>query len=292
MKVRTAFSLLLLATLIAAAYYFLIYIPKHSKAGEPVVAVLNYFLTYAPIQPIDEAAYVLPDSLQVWDTPAEIRRQIANLKSGEQVYALGTFRQWTHVRMLDGHDGWVHEDGLMTAATHAEDESLLNGMTDVPVQATAHAADLANIHIEPSRKAAVVAQVKSNQGLAVFGRRMVERPQENSTPDAPAIASKTTEAWYLVQTGSRAGWMLGKLVQLDIPKSISAYAQGVNLVAWMVVDTVDDNGHQVPQYLLADRVGTETYDFSHIRVLTWWKKKQTYAVAYREGISRGSSLFS
>ena len=287
MKVRTAFSLLLLATLIAAAYYFLIYIPKHGKAGEPVLALLNYFLTYAPIRPINEAAYIVPDSLQVWDTPAEIRRQIANLKSGEQVYALGTFRQWTHVRMLDGHDGWVHEDGLMTAATHAEDERLLNEMTDVPVQATAHAADLANVHIEPSRKAAVVAQVKSDQELAVFGRRGVERPQENSTPDPPAIASKTLEAWYLVRTGSRAGWMLGKLVQLDIPKSISAYAQDLNLVAWLVVDTVNDNDHQVPQYLVADRVGTETYDFSHIRVLTWWKKKQTYAIAYREGNLQG-----
>jgi hypothetical protein len=81
--------------------------------------------------------------------------------------------------------------------------------------------------------------------------------------------------------------MLGKLVQLDIPKSISAYAQDVNLVAWLVVDTVNDNGHRVPQYLVADRVGTETYDFSHIRVLTWWKKKQTYAIAYREGDLRG-----
>ena len=84
MKVRTAFSLLLLATLVAAAYYLLIYIPKHSKAGEPVLAVLNYFLTYAPIQPVNEAAYVVPDSLQVWDTPAEIRRQITNSSWGSR----------------------------------------------------------------------------------------------------------------------------------------------------------------------------------------------------------------
>lgn len=287
MKIRTAFSLLLLATLIAAAYYLLIYIPKHGEPGDPVLVVPNYFLTYAPIQPINEAAYVVPDSLQVWDTPAEIRRQIANLKSDEQVYALGHFRQWIHVRMLDGHDGWVHDDGLLTAATHAEDQRLLKETADVQVQAMAHAADLSNVHIEPSRKAAVVAEVKPNQNFAVFGRRMVERPHENSTPHAPAIASKTFEAWYLVRTGSRTGWILGKLVQLDIPKSISAYAQSVNLVAWLVVDTVNDNGHGVPQYLVADRIGTETYDFSHIRVLTWWKKKQTYAIAYKEGDLQG-----
>jgi len=47
MKVRTAFLVLLLVTLLAVAYYLLVYIPKHSKAGEPVQALKNYFLTYA-----------------------------------------------------------------------------------------------------------------------------------------------------------------------------------------------------------------------------------------------------
>ncbi len=287
MKVRTAFLLLLLVTLVSAAYYLIIYIPKHSKAGEPVLALRNYFLTYAPVQPIGEAAYVLPDSLGVWDTPAEIRMQIATLKSGDRLYALARFRQWTHVRLLDGHDGWVDKDGLMAAATYAEDERLLKEMRDLPVQATGHAADMANVHIEPSRNAAVVAEVKSNQELAVFGRRVVERPQESGIPGVPSIPSNPVEAWYLVRTGARAGWVLGHLVQLDIPSSISAYAQDVNLVAWLVLNTVDDNGHQVPQYLVADRSGTETYDYSHIRVLTWWKKKQAYAIAYREGDLQG-----
>lgn len=287
MKVRTAFLLLLLVTLVSAAYYLIIYIPKHSKAGEPVLALRNYFLTYAPVQPVGEAAYVLPDSLGVWDTPAEIRMQIATLKPGDQVYALARFRQWAHVRLLDGRDGWVDKDGLMTAATYAEDERLLSKMSNLPAQATGHAADLANIHIEPSRKAAVVAQVKSNQELAVFGRRMVERPQESSTPDVPSVSSGTLDAWYLVRTGARAGWILGHLVQLDIPNSISAYTQDVNVVAWLVLNKVDDNDHQVPQYLVADRSGTETYDYSHIRVLTWWKKKQAYAIAYREGDLQG-----
>ena len=157
MKVRTAFLVPLLVTLVSAAYYLLIYIPRHSKAGEPVLALMNYFLTYAPIQPINEITYVLPDSLGVWDTPAEIRTQIATLKSGDQVYALGRFRQWAHVRLLDGRNGWVDEEGLMTAATYAEDEDLLSEMSNLPAQATGHATDLANVHIEPSRKAAVVA---------------------------------------------------------------------------------------------------------------------------------------
>ncbi len=287
MKVRTAFLILLAVTLVSAAYYLFNYVPKHSKAGEPVLALRSYFLTYAPVQPVGEVVYVLPDSLVVWDTPAEIRMQIATLKSGDQVYALARFRQWAHVRLVNGHDGWVDKDGLMAAATYAEDESLLKEMKDLPAQAIGHASDMVNIHIEPSRKAAVVALMKANQGLEIFSRRMVERPREGSAPDVPSLPTSPIEAWYLIRTGSRAGWILGHLVQLDIPKSISAYAQDVNLVAWVELNKVQDNDQQVPQYLVADRVGAEAYDFSHIRVLTWWKRKQTYAIAYREGDLQG-----
>ena len=287
MKVRIPFLVLLLVTLLSAAYYLLFYIPKHSKAGEPVLAFMNYFLTYSPMQPVRETAYILPDSLAVWDTPAEIRMQIATLKSGDRVYALARFRQWAHVRLLDGQDGWVDKDGLMTAATYAEDERLLTELSNLPAQAAGHAADMVNVHIEPSRKAAIVAQLKPFQELAILDRRMVQRPPENSTPDVPAIPSSPIEAWYLVRSGSRAGWILGHLVGLDIPKNISAYTQDVNLVAWLVLNTIDDDGRPVPQYLVADRSGSENYDFSHIRVLTWWKRKQTYAIAYREGDLQG-----
>ena len=287
MKVRTPLIVVLLVTLLSAAYYLLVYIPKHTKAGEPVLALRNYFLTYAPMQPVGESAYVLPDSLAVWDTPAEIRTQIATLKSGDHVYALARFRLWAHVRLPEGREGWVDKDGLMTASTYAEDQHLLSEMSNLPAQATGHAADSVNVHIEPSRKAAVVAELKPDQELEVYDRRMVERPRETSTPDVPAIPSNPIEAWYLVRSGSRAGWILGHLVELDIPRSISAYAQDVNLVAWLVLDTVNDDGRQVPQYLVADRAGSENYDYSHIRVLTWWKKKQAYAIAYREGDLQG-----
>ena len=287
MKVRTVFLALLLVTLLSAAYYLLVYVPKHSKAGEPVLAFMSYFLTYSPLQPIRESAYVLPETLGVWDSPAEIRMQIATLKSGDRVYALARFRTWAHVRLLNGQDGWVDKDGLMTAATYAADEHLLGEMSNLPAQAAGHAADSVNVHIEPSRKAAVVAQLKPRQQLDIFGRRMVQRPTEGSPTDVPSLPSTPVEAWYLVRSGSRAGWILGRLVELDVPKNISAYTEDVNLVAWLVLNTIDDNGRQVPQYIVAERAGTETYDYTHIRVLTWWKRKQTYAIAYREGDLQG-----
>jgi hypothetical protein len=65
------------------------------------------------------------------------------------------------------------------------------------------------------------------------------------------------------------------------------YAQAINLVGWVVLNAVDDNGRQVPQYLVADRQGTQECDFNHIRVFTWWSKNQQYVTAYVESNLNG-----
>jgi uncharacterized protein YgiM (DUF1202 family) len=283
LRSRTLFELLLTATLVGAAYYLSIYVPKHLKAGEPVLALANYFLTYAPIQSVNQRAYVVPDSLEVWDTPAEIRTEVATLKSGEEVRVVGRFRDWAHVRALDDREGWVSDDQLANFETHEAEQHLVNALSEMPAQAVGEPVGVENVHIEPSRAAAVVNQVNPERVLEIFGRRLVQRSDENNTPDIMTVASSHPEAWYLVREGSHAGWILGRRVRLAIPKSISAYAQDANLVAWLVLDTVNDNGHMVPQYVVAERAGPRTCDFTKIQVLTWWKRKQTYAVAFREG---------
>jgi len=282
LKMRTLYESLLAVTLITGAYYLLRYVPKHLKAGEPVVALANYFLTYAPIQAVNQPAYVVPDLVIVWDSPAEIRMKLATLKCGDQVQALGRFRSWTHIRMLDGRDGWISTDGLMNADTRQAEERLHSGISDLPAQAVAHAAEFENVHIEPSRQSPLVAQLGPQGSLSIFGRKMVRRSSENQASDVLHVSSNPLEAWYLVQEGSHTGWILGRGVQLDIPKPLSAYAQDTNVVAWLTLNEVEDNGQKVPQFLVADRVGSQTCDFTDIAVLTWWKKKQTYAIAYKE----------
>ncbi len=284
LRTRTVFEWLLAVTLIVGAYYLIHYVPKHVKAGQPVLALTNYFLTYAPIEVVNQPAYVLPDSVVVWDTPAEIRAKIAMLQCGDQVQALGRFRTWTHVRMVDGHDGWVSTDGLMDSETHQAEERLHSVISGLPAQAAGHASELENIHIEPSRQAPIVAQEGPQQGLEIFSRRLVQRSEEINTNAADALrpATNPMEVWYLVQAGSHTGWILGRRVQLDFPKNLSAYAQDTNLVAWVILNVIDDNGQKIPQYVVADRMGSQTCDFTDVEVLTWWKKKQTYAIAYKE----------
>lgn len=273
--------------LLGAAFYFFVYVPRHKRAGEPVFVLPSYVLTFNPIRPVGSPAYVLPGTLEIWNTPAIIRSVIATLKAGDQVYVLGRFRDWDRVRLTDGRIGWVAEGTLMDERTHAADEQLLKDLTEIPPQAAARPGRDANVRLDPSRDAPLVAQLNGNDEIEIYGRRMVERPTQPSRPGGSAVPAPLRDAWYLVRTDSRAGWVLGRLVDLDIPSALERYAQGVNLVAWLVLNQVNDNGRQVPQYVVADRVGTESADFTHIRVLTWWQRKQTYAVAYVEGSLEG-----
>jgi len=231
-----------------------------------------------------EVAYVLPSTAPMVDTPADIRQVIDTLRAGERVEVQTRTRNWAHVRTESGLDGWVELKNLIDGPTYEAGQRLLNSLEDAPVQAVGHTSDVANLRLEPSREGSQLAQLAGNQAVAVLSRRLVDRPPP---PDQPPTAPPVRDAWYLVRADSRVGWILGRLVTLDIPEAISFYAQSANLVAWFVLDTVADNGREVPQYLVADRTAASEFDFDHIRVFTWWVKNEKYATAYVESNLRG-----
>jgi hypothetical protein len=228
-------------------------------------------------------AYVLPSSLEVVDTPAEIRLAVESVKAGDQVQVLLRTRNWAKVELADGRTGWVECKDLLGSQTYEASQKLLKEMESLPVQAEGHTPQSINLRFEPSRDSPPLAQLPNNQKLDVFGRKIVERPSQLEQPSSPPVK----EAWYLVRAGTRAGWVLGRFVSLDVPEPLGAYAQGSNIVAWLVLNTVPDEDRQVPQYLAAERVGNQDVDFTRIRVFTWWVKNQRYVTAYVESELRG-----
>ena len=234
--------------------------------------------------PSIEVAYVLPESVGVVDSPAEIRLGVADLKQGDRVEVLDRTRNWTKVGLPDGRVGWVESANLIDADSYETGRRLYVQLQSELPQAVGHVVNTANLRVEPAREAVQLVQLPANQKVDVFGRRIVERPSQTAAPRSSGPAS---DAWYLVRAGSKAGWVLGRLVSLDVPEAISHYAQSTNLVAWVVLNTVEDNGRQVPQYIVADREGTPDCDFTHIRIFTWWVKKQEYVTAYVEGNLNG-----
>jgi hypothetical protein len=256
--IKITVVLLILLAAIGSAYYFLIYKPAHKP-------------------PID-AGYVLPASLEVVDTPAEVRLTVGTLKRGDRVDITLRTHNWAQIKTADNLTGWVENKDLLDSQTYEAGQKLLRDSNLVPAQAAGHTSGIVNLRLEPSRDATQLTQLPGDLKVQIFARRMVDRPAPDGQPDAP----KVRDAWYLIRDDTEAGWVLGRFVAIDVPEELSPYAQGSNLVAWAVLKSVDDGGKQVPEYLTADRLGAQDADFSHIRVFTWWVKEHKYVTAYVE----------
>lgn len=225
-----------------------------------------------------EVAYVLPQDLDVVDTPAEVRSVVGRLKGGDQVHVIAQTAHWSELALPGNSTGWVETKYLLDGATYNRGLKLLKEVGSYAPQAAGHTSTLTRLHLEPARDSIVLAELAANQPLEIFARRLVDRPVEG--PVATVTDTHPRDVWYLVRTNPRAGWVVGRFIDLDVPPGIAPYAEGVNMVAWLVLRTVRDNGNDVPEYLVADRIGTEEVDFNHIRVFTWWLKNHKYVTAY------------
>jgi hypothetical protein len=213
------------------------------------------------------------------DTTAEIRSVVGHLRAGERVEVLARTAHWSELRLPGGGTGWLESKYLLDGPTYERGAALLRSLEAYTPQAAGHLLTGTSLHLEPARDSIVLVDLAQNQRLEMFERRLVERPVD---PNAPGVSGKPgRDVWYLVRGGSRAGWLLGRFVTLDIPQGIATYAQDINMVGWLVLKTVDDGGKNVPEYLVADRIGGEA-DYNHIRVFTWWVKNHKYVTAYVE----------
>jgi hypothetical protein len=74
------------------------------------------------------------------------------------------------------------------------------------------------------------------------------------------------------------------MIDLDVPLEIAQYAEGQRIVAFFVLDEVNDGGKKVQQYLvmLTEPKDGMPFDYNQIRVFTWNVKRHRYETAYRE----------
>jgi hypothetical protein len=125
--------------------------------------------------------------------------------------------------------------------------------------------------------------------VAVLARGMAERsgvaapaspPKKDSKPVGPLL-----EDWWLVRDAQgRAGWLLARMVDLDVPLEIAQYAEGQRFIAFFVLNEVQDADKKVPQYLalLTEPKDGQPFDYDKVHVFTWNVKRHRYETAYRE----------
>lgn len=219
------------------------------------------------------------------DTPAVVHTVLAILNYGDRVDVMRREGDWARVRVKSGNVGWVNTKELVPAKIYLEGRKLLQQLSSQQVQAEGHTVLAVNLHLEPGRDAPELGLLSMGQSLDVYNRRMVARRTAHNAESRSTTIPPVQDAWYLVRAGSRAGWVLGRMLTLDIPQAISQYAANYNTVAWFVLDTVRDGDNNVPQYLVADREGTVKYDFTHVRVFTWSLRAHHYVTAFvRSGL--------
>ncbi len=239
-----------------------------------------------------EIAYVSAPQAFLRDQVAAVFNKTGTVKNGEVVQVLGRDRRFAHVRTSTGVEGWLEQRYLVSKETYDAFQKLAADVRDAPVQATALAHNQTNIHLQPNRDADHLYQVDQGAKLSLMKRASSEKPVLAGQAK-PASAGKegqptpppAMEDWWLIRDqAGHVGWVLGRMLDVDIPIEIAEYAEGQRIVASFVLDQVNDGDKKVPQYLvlLTENKDGMPFDFNALRVFTWNVRRHRYETAYRE----------
>lgn len=250
-----------------------------------------------------EYAYVSAQEAFLRDQVATVYKKAGRVQNGDRVEVLEKYRRFVRVRNAANEIGWIEQRYLTGADVYEQFQKLAAEHAADPVQAPGTTRFATNLHVTPEREGEHLYQLKEGTKLELLARATSEKPvPQSAAQPKPVVArkgkekaegpSKPMEDWWLVRVarlpgsseGSRVGWVLARMVDVDVPIEIGQYAEGQRIIAFFVLNQVEDLGKQVPQYVvvLNEPHDGSPFDFNQIRVFTWNVKKHRYETAYRE----------
>jgi SH3-like domain-containing protein len=243
-----------------------------------------------------EVAYVSAPQAALRDQVAAIFNRVGNVKNGERVEVLEREKRFVRVRTAGGLEGWIEQRFLVDQKTFDALQKLTQDNQNDPAQAPGILRNETNMHVTPGRDSEHLYQLASGAKVEILKRGTAEKQPGAAPPPRPATksgakapAGPILEDWWLVRdTSGRVGWILSRMVDVDVPLDIAQYAEGQRFVAFFVLDEVPDSDKgvqkQIPQYLclLTDPHDGLPYDYDQVRVFTWNARKHRYETAYRE----------
>ena len=259
-----------------------------------------------------EVAYVSAVQATLRDHVAAVYERAGVVKNGERVEVLDHDRRFVKVRTADGTTGWMEQRYLVSQEVFDQIQKLTADNQSDPVQARGATRNDTNLHVEPGRETEHLYQISSGEKLALLKRGTAEKPgavaalsrsakpagnpqngisqNKNKKQPVPAvvvpvIAVPLVEDWWLVRDShNRVGWVLARMIDLDVPLDVAQYAEGQRIVAFFVLNQVLDGEKKIAQYLtvLTEPKDGLPFDFNQIRVFTWNVRRHRYETAYRE----------
>ena len=295
-----------------------------------------------------EYMYVSAPETSLRDRVATMYNKMGTVHNGDRVEVLEKQRRFVRVRTDSGQEGWIEERSLVPQEIYDGFQKLAQDNANTPIQAKGTTRAELNMHVEPSRDADHLYQLKDGEKVDVLRRATAEKnpakpkPAPSTTPQTKGSKSKTgapaakagtaapstpatkpivppapatqssslstppsaaggsatptnkeqppppkpaMEDWYLVRTSAgHVGWVLLRMIDLDVPLDIAQYAEGQRIIGYFVLNNVDEDGKPQPQYLvlLNEPKDGLPYDYNQIRVFTRNRAKHRYETAYRE----------
>ncbi|MFZ0200350.1 MAG: SH3 domain-containing protein [Candidatus Sulfotelmatobacter sp.] len=239
-----------------------------------------------------EVNYVSAVQATLRDQVATIYNRVGTVKNGERVEVLEHEKRFARVRTAGGVEGWIEQRYLVDQKIYDGLQKLTKDNLNDPVQAPAVLRNDTNLHLTPGRESEHLYQLLSGAKVSILKRDTAEKQPGLLVPTRAGgkTVGPVLEDWYLVRDAeNRVGWVLARMVDIDVPLEIAQYAEGQRFIAFFPLDQVQDPGKEgadknVSQYLC---VMTEPhdglpYDYDQIRVFTWNIRKHRYETAYRE----------
>jgi SH3-like domain-containing protein len=267
-----------------------------------------------------EVEYVSAPQAALRDQVAAIYNRVGNVKNGERLEVLEREKRFARVRTAGGIEGWIEQRFLVDQKIYDGLQKLVQDNQNDPLQAPGVLRNDTNLHIAPGRDTEHLYQLTAGAKVSLLKRGTAEKQAgpvaATPKPGAKASTGSALEDWWLVRDAqARVGWVLARMVDVDVPLEIAQYAEGQRFVAFFVLNEVQDAvdkpvknkkgttapsttvsrdtqpssdqptaGKMVPQYLcvLTDPHDGLPYDFDQLRVFTWNTRKHRYETAYRE----------
>ena len=234
-----------------------------------------------------EIDYVSAPQVTLRDQLSQVYNKVGTAKNGDRVEVLDREKRFCKVRNAAGQEGWVEQRYLVSREVFDGFQKMQQQQKDSPVDGIATTRNDTNLHLEPGRDTEHLYQLPQGAKISVLKRATVEKNLPGAQVQIPAGAKqlKPMEDWWLARDQEgHVGWVLGRMIDLDVPLEVAQYAEGQRIVGCFVLNEVSDGDKKVPQYLmvLTEAKDGQPFDFNQARVFTWNVKRHRYKTAYRE----------
>jgi SH3-like domain-containing protein len=239
-----------------------------------------------------EIAFVSAPQAILRDHVSAVFSKTGVVKNGDRVQILERERRFARVRTANGTEGWIEQRSLVPQSVYDGFQKLAQQEQKAPIQAAGTTRNDTNIHLDPGRETEHLYLLNQGSKVSILKRATAEKvvpgavtkPASGGKNDS-AKPSALLEDWWLIRDSEEhVGWVLSRMVDLDVPLEIAQYAEGQRPVAFFVLNQVADGDKKVSQYLvvLTEPKDGLPFDYNQIRVFTWNVKRHRYETAYRE----------